>query len=68
MGGGLLSEPALTHAGLAGEREQRSATVDRAVDPSADFGQFAASADEGLSAANGVKVAHTRFAQAGTTN
>ena len=68
MGRRFLGEPALAHPGLAGEREQAAATGDRAVDPGADFGQFPAPADEGLSAANGVQVAHLRLVQARTTN
>jgi len=64
----LLGEPALADAGLAGEGEQAAATGDGGVDARADFRQFPAPADEGLSAAIGVQVAHLRLVQARTTN
>ena len=51
-------EAALSHSGFAGQREQ---TLDRAVNSGADFGQFAAPADEGLSAADRVEVGHLRL-------
>ncbi len=68
MGGRFLGEAALAHSGLAGEREQAAATGDCAVDPGADFGLFAAPADEGLFAANGIEVAHLRSVRARTTS
>ena len=40
--------------------ELGAATGDGAVDPRGDFGQFAAPADEGFSAANGVEADHLR--------
>ena len=58
MGGRFLGKPAFSHSGLAGEREQAAATDNCAVDFSADFVELPALADEGVSAANGVEVAH----------
>ncbi len=58
MGGRFLGEPALADAGFAGDCEQASATGCRGINSGADFGQFAPPADEGLSAAFGVQVAH----------
>ena len=68
MGGRFLGEPAFSHSGLAGEREQAAATGDCAVDSGADFVQFPASADEGLSGANGIQTAHLHVVPAATAN
>ena len=68
MRGRFLGEPALADPGLAGEREQAASIGDCGVDSGADFVELLAPADEGVSAAKGVEVAHLRLIQAETTN
>jgi hypothetical protein len=68
MRGGFVGEPAFADARLACDREQAPTTGYRAVDSSTDFGQFPPATDEGLSTANRVCVAHSKWVQAASNN